>query len=435
MRAYESFIKNLDKIKTPVYGRVESVSSLIVECYLPDAKVGDFVAIHIGEGRREGEVVGFKEGKALVMPYEGTVGISVGMKVEDIMPQSTQKVGFGAIGRIIDGLGRSLDGKGPLPLSDERPLFGEHKNPLTRKLISEHLDVGIRSINGLLTVGKGQRVGIFGGSGIGKSTLLGMMAKFTKSDGNVIALIGERGKEVREFIEKVLGEEGLKKSVVVVATSDQPPLIRIRAAFLAHTYAEFFRDQGMDVLLVMDSATRFAMAQREVGLSLGEPPTARGYTPSVFSLLPRLLERAGCFEVGTITAFYTVLVEGDDTSEPISDNLRAILDGHFILSRALFSRRILPAIDILPSISRSMPDVTSEEHLALSFKFTKTLSDYMEAEDLINIGAYKGGNPRIDFAIEKSEAMFSYISQGMDEKVTLEESIDSLKKIFNEKNV
>ena len=424
----ESGAINIENPK--IYGKVDSVSGLLILCSIPNSKVGDLVSVFTPYGERHGEVIGFKEGKAIVMPYEGTFGVSPGAMVEDILPQNTQRVGFGALGRVIDGLGSPLDGKGKYSTDEELSLFGVHTNPLQRKLISEPLDVGVRAINGILTVGKGQRIGIFGGSGIGKSTLLGMMSKHTKADVNVIALVGERGKEVREFLDRILGEDGLKHSVVVAATSDQPPLLRIRAAFLAHTYAEFFRNQGLDVLLVMDSITRFAMAQREVGLASGEPPTARGYTPSVFSLLPKLAERAGCFENGTITAFYTILVEGDDTSEPISDNMRAILDGHFVLSRSLFGRKIMPSIDVLSSISRSMPDIVSKEHLDLSFEFSRTLADYFDAEDLINIGAYKGGNPRVDYAVKKSSELFSYLTQGLNEKVDFTQSFEKLKEIF-----
>ncbi|GBD03905.1 putative ATP synthase YscN [bacterium HR19] len=430
IKRVESKIIEAGKKEGKIYGKIENIFTVYVTCYLPNASVGDYVVIHTPEGKKGGEVVGFKDGKAIVIPYEGTSGLSVGMKVESMIPKNTQKVGFELLGRIVDGLGQPLDSKGPIKLNDELPIFGTPENPLKRKIIDTPLDVGVRVINAILTVGRGQRMGIFGGSGIGKSTLLGMMARHTKADVNVVALIGERGREVKEFIEKILGDEGLKKSVVVVATSDNPPLLRIRAAFLAHTYAEYFMRQGMDVLLIMDSVTRFSMAMREVGLALGEPPTARGYTPSVFSTLPKLLERAGSFEKGTITAFYTILVEGDDTSEPISDNIRAIVDGHIILSRQLFTRRVLPSVDVLSSISRVMPDIISDEHLEYAFKFVRTLSDYVQAEDLITIGAYKGGDPRLDFAISKSKDIFNFITQKISERATFEESVQKLIEIM-----
>jgi flagellum-specific ATP synthase len=424
----EKILKAKDQVK--IYGRIDNISSVYITCYLPDASVGDYVVIHTPEGQRGGEVVGFKDGKAIVIPYDGTSGLSQGMKVENMIPRNTQKVGSDLLGRIVDALGQPIDGKGPLKLKEEMPIFGRPENPLKRKIIEKPIDVGVRVINAVLTTGRGQRMGIFGGSGVGKSTLLGMMARHTSADVNIIALIGERGREVKEFVEKILGEEGLKKSVVVVATSDSPPLLRVRAAFLAHTYAEYFMNQGMDVLLIMDSITRFAMAMREIGLALGEPPTARGYTPSVFSTLPKLLERAGSFEKGTITGFYTILVEGDDTSEPISDNVRAIIDGHIILSRQLFTRRVLPAVDVLSSISRVMPDVVSDEHLEYAFKFVRTLSDYFQAEDMITIGAYKGGDPRLDYAISKSQQMFKFITQKITEKVSFDESVSLLFEIM-----
>ncbi len=441
----ESFSRALEKVKKvedkiislrsangKIYGKIENISTIYITCYLPGASVGDYVVIHTPDGEKGGEVVGFKDGKAIVIPYDGTSGLSIGMKVENMIPRNTQKVGFDLLGRIVDGLGNPMDGKIAPRLTDELPIFGRPENPLKRKIIDTPIDVGVRVVNSVLTVGRGQRVGIFGGSGVGKSTLLGMMARHTDADVNVIAMIGERGREVKEFIERILGEEGLKKSVVVVATSDNPPLLRVRAAFLAHTYAEFFMRQGMNVLVIMDSITRFSMAMREVGLALGEPPTARGYTPSVFSTLPKLLERAGAFETGTITAFYTILVEGDDTLEPISDNIRAIVDGHIILSRRLFTKRVLPAVDVLNSISRVMPDIVSDEHLEYAFKLIRTLSDYIEAEDLITVGAYKGGDPRLDYAISKAPHIFRFITQLIGEKADLPSSIQSLFEIMKD---
>ncbi|MCH7623115.1 MAG: FliI/YscN family ATPase, partial [Nitrospinae bacterium] len=336
------------------------------------------------------------------------------------------------IGRILDGNGRPLDGKGHIPPNMEYPLMGTPLNPLDRNRVQEPLDVGVRAINGLLTCAKGQRIGILAGTGVGKSILMGMIARNTSADVNVIALIGERGREVKEFIEENLGPEGLKRSVVIAATSDQPPLVRLRGAFIATTIAEFFRDQGKDVILMMDSVTRFAMAQREIGLSVGEPPTTRGYTPSVFSMLPKLLERAGTSSgTGSITGLYTVLVEGDDLNEPISDAVRAILDGHIVLSRELASHNHYPAVDILNSISRLMIDVVSKEHHELSMQFNDILATYREAEDLINIGAYtKGSNARIDLAIEKIDQMNRFLRQGMNEKVDLAETIGQLKAVL-----
>ncbi len=432
-RNIEEKIISVAKKSGKIYGKVESISSVYVTCYLPEANVGDYVVIYTNSGEeRGGEVIGFKDGKAIVIPYEGTSGLSTGLRVETLIPRNTQKVGFDLIGRIVDGLGNPLDGKDPLHLKEELSIFGKPTNPLKRKIISTPLDVGVRIINGVFSVGEGQRMGIFGGSGVGKSTLLGMIARSSTADVNVIALIGERGREVKEFIEKILGDEGMKKSVVVVATSDNPPLLRVRAAFLAHTYAEYFIRQGMKVSLIMDSITRFCMAIREVGLAVGEPPTARGYTPSVFSTLPKLLERAGNFEQGSITAFYTILVEGDDTSEPISDNVRAIIDGHIVLSRQIFTRRVLPAVDVMHSISRVMPDIVSDEHLELAFKFVRTLSDYIEAEELITIGAYKGGDKRLDYAISKASKIFEYISQKINERISITESIEKLYDILKD---
>jgi len=343
------------------------------------------------------------------------------------------QVGMGMLGRIVDGLGNPIDGKGPIPLEAEYPLYATPVNPLSRRRITEALDLGVNAINGLLTVGRGQRMGIFSGSGVGKSILLGMIARHTEADCNVIALIGERGREVNEFIEKELGPEGLAKSVVVVATSDHLPLIRMRGAFVATAIAEFFRDKGLHVNLMMDSVTRFATAQREIGLALGEPPTSKGYTPSVFTLMPRLLERTGAFEGrGTITGLYTVLVEGDDFNEPIADSVRAILDGHIVLTRDLAMQNHYPAIDVLKSVSRVMDDVTDKTHRELSNGLKKILATYRKNEDLINIGAYTAGSsPDIDDAIAKSPAINRYLTQEIDECATLAESRKGLEDIFN----
>jgi flagellum-specific ATP synthase len=344
----------------------------------------------------------------------------------------TYKVGKALIGRIIDGNGLPIDGKGPISTGTEYPIMGTPINPLERKRLNEPLDIGIRSINGLLSFAKGQRIGILAGTGVGKSVLMGMIARNTNADINVIALIGERGREVREFIDENLGEEGLKRSIVIAAASDEPPLVRLRGAFIATTIAEYFRDQGHDVMLMMDSLTRFALAQREIGLSAGEPPTTRGFTPSVFSILPKLLERAGTSSSeGSITALYTVLVEGDDLNEPISDAVRAILDGHIVLSRELAAHNHYPAIDILNSISRLMIDVVTKEHQDFSMKFKDFLATYKSAEDLINIGAYvKGSNPKIDMAIEKYDKMVDYLRQGIFENYDWRTSLDELQQIM-----
>ena len=341
-------------------------------------------------------------------------------------------VGPGLLGRVIDGLGNPIDNKGPIFVESEYPIYSAPINPLSRKRISQPLDLGIRALNGLLTVGCGQRIGIFSGSGVGKSVLLGMIARKTRADVNVIALIGERGRELNEFIEKELGEEGLKRSVIVVATSDHLPLIRMRGAFIATAIAEFFRDQGKHVNLMMDSVTRFAMAQREIGLALGEPPTTKGYTPSVFTLLPKLCERAGTSaNRGTITGLYTVLVEGDDTNEPIADALRAILDGHINLTRDLAAQNHYPAIDVLQSISRVMDDIVDSEHRQYANKLKETLAIYRKAEDLINIGAYvAGSNPKIDYAIEMVEKINSYLKQDIDETTDFNASISQLAQLF-----
>jgi flagellum-specific ATP synthase len=365
------------------------------------------------------------------MPLGEMTGIEPGSIIESKDEFPLINVSDGLLGRVLDGNGNPLDGKGPIPIGIDYPIFGTPVNPLDKSRVREPLDVGIRAINALLTCGKGQRLGIMAGTGIGKSILLGMAARNTSADVNVVALIGERGREVREFIEENLGEEGLKKSVVVVAASDQPPLVRLRGAFIAHTIAEYFRDQNKDVLLMMDSVTRFALAQREIGLSVGEPPTTRGFTPSVFSLLPKLMERAGTSTgEGTITGLYTVLVEGDDLTEPISDSVRAILDGHIVLSRKLSSHNHYPAIDVLESISRLMIDVVSKEQNNLAVKFKDILATYREAEDLINIGAYaQGSNPKIDIAIQKIEAFNQFLRQDMNESASMQDSIERLKLI------
>jgi flagellum-specific ATP synthase len=367
-----------------------------------------------------------------LMPLSDMRGVHPGSVIVNRGEKATIQGAAALRGRVLDGLGQALDQLGPLPPGRPYPLYAEPLNPLRKHRISAPLDIGVRAINGLLTCGKGQRLGIFAGSGVGKSVLLGMMARHTQADVNVIALIGERGREVREFLERDLGEAGLRKSVVVVATSDQSPLLRMRGAYVATAIAEYFRQQGQDVLLMMDSLTRFAMAQREVGLSVGEPPLTKGYTPSVFTLLPKLLERAGNAEgSGSITGLYTVLMEGDDVSDPLVDAVRSILDGHIVLSRALAGKNHYPAIDILASLSRVMRDVTTLEHQALAGKLRDILAVYAEAEDLIHIGAYvRGSSPRIDQAMHYIDAVHNYLRQGVEEQVSVEASVQQLRHLF-----
>ncbi|HEB71933.1 MAG TPA: FliI/YscN family ATPase [Nitrospirae bacterium] len=431
---YSKALKHSKPIK--VSGKVSRIVGLVIEGIGPDLPIGGTCDIFpTGSSNPVGaEVVGFIGNRILMMPLGDSRGISPGCHIAARRRELAEiRVDDSILGRVIDGLGAPIDGRGPLLCKTLRPIYSDPINPLSRKRISEPLDLGISAVNGLLTIGKGQRIGILSGTGVGKSVLLGMMAKNTTADINVIGLIGERGREVKEFIEQNLGEEGMKRSVVVVATSDNPPLIRMRAAFVTTAIAEYFRDQGKSVLLMMDSLTRFAMAQREIGLSVGEPPATKGYTPSVFAALPKLLERAGMSDGdGSITGLYTVLIEGDDISEPISDASRAILDGHLFLSRRLASLGHFPAIDLLGSISRVMVDVASPEHMDMATRFKEVYATYREAEDLINIGAYVGGsNPRIDNAIAKIDAMNQYLRQGMNESETLENSVKRLKTLLN----
>jgi flagellum-specific ATP synthase len=417
-----------------VSGKVSRVVGLVVEGIGPDMPVGGICDIHIpgSETFVSAEIVGFSGNRIFLMPLGEIRGVAPGCRITARSESASIKVDDSILGRVVDALGRPLDDKGPLICKQERPLYSDPINPLHRKRIAAPLDLGVRAINGLLTVGKGQRMGILSGTGVGKSVLLGMLAKYTNADVNVIALIGERGREVREFIEKNLGEEGMRRSVVVVATSDNPPLIRMRGAFVATAIAEHFRDRGKDVLLMMDSLTRFSMAQREIGLSVGEPPATKGYTPSVFAALPRLLERAGTNEgAGSITGLYTVLIEGDDISEPISDASRAILDGHIVLSRRQASLGHYPAIDLLASISRVMVDVTAKGHQELAIRFKELYSTYKEAEDLINIGAYvAGSNKRIDTSIAKIDAMNMFLKQRVEESTTLPECLAMMQNIL-----
>ena len=431
---FDKYYESLDGLSSVVLtGKVSKIVGFVIESKGPISKLGNICDIYTGDSRKKimSEVMGFRGNNVLLMPIEDIRGLSQGSIVVNKEQSPVVPVGEELLGRIIDGLGNPIDNKGPVNIEDEYPLYAAPYNPVKRIRINKPLDVGISAINGLLTVGRGQRVGIFAGSGVGKSVLTGMIARHAAADVNVIALIGERGRELNEFIEKDLGEEGLKKSVVVVATSDQLPLIRMRGAFIATAIAEYFRDKGCDVNLIMDSVTRFAMAQREVGLSLGEPPATKGYTPSVFTLLPKLLERAGTSDKGTITGFYTVLVEGDDFNEPIADAVRSILDGHIVLTRDLAAKNHYPAIDILKSISRVMVDIIEPEHQANVNKLKSVLATYRKSEDLINIGAYvAGSNPDIDYSISMVSKIDNYLKQGIDEKLTFEESVNLLKSLF-----
>jgi flagellum-specific ATP synthase len=376
------------------------------------------------------EVVGFRDDSVLLMPYEEMRGVRPGSLIKGSNTPPLFPVGNRFLGRAVDSFGEPLDNKGEIRPGRYYPLYSQPINPLRRPRISETLDVGVRAINGLLTLGKGQRVGIMSGSGVGKSTLMGMMARYTEADVNVIGLVGERGREVLEFIEKDLGEEGLKRSVLVVATSDNSPLIRMRAAFAASAMAEFFRDQGKNVLLMMDSVTRFAMAAREVGLAVGEPPTSRGYTPSVFTLLPKLLERAGRTDTGTITGIYTVLVDGDDFNEPVCDAVRSILDGHIVLTRELADQGHYPAIDVLKSVSRLRADVTPDDVVSAGRRLVRHLATYNRVEDMVNIGAYaKGSNQEIDRALDLIGPIQNYLRQFVDEGAPLEPSFSSLREL------
>ena len=431
LKKYSSFINKTDFVKKT--GKVNRIVGLVIEGDGPAVSVGSLCNIYPSNRPTiQAQVVGFQDKKILLMPLGDIMGIEPGSIIESTEEFPTYQVSNALIGRVVDGNGQPIDGKGPIPAGVEYPLMGSPMNPLERTRLREPLDIGVRSINGLLSFAKGQRLGILAGTGVGKSVLMGMIARNTNADVNVIALIGERGREVKEFIDENLGEEGLKRSIVIAAASDQPPLVRLRGAYIATTIAEYFRDQGNDVMLMMDSVTRFALAQREIGLSVGEPPTTRGFTPSVFSMLPKLLERAGTSSgEGSITGLYTVLVEGDDLNEPISDAVRAILDGHIVLSRELASHNHYPAIDILNSVSRLMIDVVSKEHYDLSMKFKDILATYKSAEDLINIGAYtRGSNPKIDQAIQKHDLMIPYLQQGIAESIDWRTSMNELKNIL-----
>ncbi len=415
-------------------GKITEIIGLTIESDGPKSSIGDLCYIYnsLDEKPTMAEVVGFKREKILLMPLASPDGIRPGALV--VNTGDAMKIGVGnqLKGRVLDGLGNPIDTLGPIQFSEFRSTHAEAINPLKRKRISEPLSLGIRSIDGFSTVGKGQRMGIFAGSGVGKSTTIGMMAKNTSADLNVIALIGERGREVKEFIEEILGPEGMKRSVVIAATSEQPSLVKIKAAFVATTIAEYFRDKGMDVLFMLDSVTRIAMAQREVGLAIGEPPATRGYTPSVFAIMPKLMERAGTNQYGTITGLYTVLVEGDDFNEPISDTARSILDGHIMLSRDLAHKNHYPAVDVLQSLSRVMGDVTTQEHRAAAGNLRNLLAVHKKNEDLINIGAYvQGSDPACDKAIMMMNDINDFLCQSTSDKIDYEETVNRLIQLGN----
>ena len=430
------YLQVTDRFFYNCYGKVAKVVGLTVESIGPEAKLGDLCRIVVDKESGNyvmAEVVGFHDNRLLLMPYESMDGIGVGCVVENTGHPLTVSVGNELLGHTLDGLGRPTDTEEQIVLPAQYPADCLPPDPMKRKIIDQVLPLGVKAVDGLLTVGRGQRIGIFAGSGVGKSTLMGMFARNTKADINVIALIGERGREVREFIERDLGPEGMARSVVVVATSDKPALIRKKAAMTATAIAEYFRDQGRDVLLMMDSLTRFSMAQREIGLASGEPPVTRGYPPSVYAELPKLLERAGTSDRGSITGLYTVLVDGDDFNEPITDTARGILDGHIVLNRKLAQKNHYPAIDVLASISRVMSSIASKEQKEYAGKLKNAMATYAEAEDLINIGAYKSGsNPEIDYAIAKNKAVNEFLLQRTDEKFEFDQEVDLLKQIFAE---
>ena len=416
-----------------VSARVRQVIGLVIEAGGMSVPVGAFCRIHTAAEVVDAQVVGFRRGGTLLMPYGRLEGVSPGDEVECASLRQTVPVGEQLLGRIIGGRGEPLDGKGPLFATEEYPLYEAAPDPLTRTRITRPMPVGIRSIDALLTIGAGQRVGIFSGSGVGKSVMLGMIARNTSAEVNVVALIGERGREVREFLERDLGPEGLRRSVVIVATSDRPALLRVRAASVACAVAEYFRDAGRDVVLMMDSITRVAFAQREIGLSVGEPPTTRGYPPSVFAMLPRLLERSGTSDKGSITGLFAVLVEADDLGEPIGDAVRGILDGHIVLSREMGNRGHYPAVDPLASISRVMPEVITPEHRAAAMRASASMATYRQAEDLISIGAYvDGSNPEIDAAKSLKGPLDEFLRQDMFAKSSFEEACEGLQMLFPE---
>ena len=414
-------------------GKIENIVGMSIEASGGRAAIGDICRLYSNEsgGQVPAEVVGFKNDHILLMPYANMSGISAGNFVRNTGKRLTLPVGPFLRGRVINALGQPIDGLEPFGRGDSYSIDNAYINPMTRPPIRERMEFGVKAIDSLLTIGKGQRIGIFAGSGVGKSTLLGMIAKNVKADINVIALVGERGREVLEFMQKDLGEEGMRRSILVVATSDQPAMLRMKCPSVATSIAEYFRDQGYDVLLMMDSLTRFAMAQREIGLAIGEPPVARGYTPSMYAEMPKLLERSGNFEKGSITGVYTVLVEGDDTNEPIADTVRGILDGHIVLSRQLANANHFPAIDVGASISRLMVEIVSPEHRQLAGKLRDVMGVYEKNADLVSIGAYKAGsNPKLDHALKKMDAINQFLTQGIDESFSYEESLRQLRRIM-----
>lgn len=430
---YRKALGETDLIKD--IGKITRVVGQSIEGFLPGACLGSVCRVYqLGSGNFiRAEVVGFRDRSVIFMPLGDSRGIGLGSKIVLERSSPTIRVGKGLLGRVLNGLGEPIDGLGVLEMTEERGIYGTRVNPLARHPIDTPLDLGVRAINAFTTVGQGQRVGIMAGSGVGKSVLLGMMARYTSADVNVIALIGERGREVKEFIERELGPEGLARSVIVVATSDESPLVRTRGAFVATTIAEYFSSLGLSVLFMMDSVTRFAMAQREVGLSAGEPPTSKGYTPSVFSQLPKLLERAGNFvNKGSITGLYTVLVEGDDMDEPIADAVRSIVDGHIVLTRQLAHRGHFPAVDILQSTSRVMRNVTRAAHQRIATQLREHIADYQQAEDLINIGAYKrGSNEKIDIAIDLHDSINMFLKQEIEDRTDLPTTIELMESIVS----
>lgn len=430
---FDKYKQLLNKSYETEIGKVIKMVGLTIEASGPSANLNDICYI-TGENpndKKIAEVIGFRENRILLMPFDDMTGVGIGSRVESAGSAFKIPVGEQLLGKTLDGLGNPMD-QSEISSNLFYPAEAPPPDPLKRKIIDDVLPLGVKAVDSMLTIGKGQRIGIFAGSGVGKSTLLGMFARNTKADINVIALIGERGREVREFIERDLGEEGIKRSVLVVATSDKPALIRKKAAKTATAIAEYFRDQGKDVLLMMDSLTRFSMAQREIGLASGEPPVSRGYPPSVYSEMPKLLERAGNSEHGSITGLYTVLVDGDDFNEPITDTARSILDGHIMLSRKLGHKNHYPAIDILQSISRCMSSIVTKEHKAAAGKLKNVLATYHDAEDLINIGAYKNGsNQEIDYAISKIKEVNSFLQQDVNEKLAFSDEIAMLMEIFD----
>lgn len=418
-------------------GRITKVTGLTIESNGPMATIGELCYIYPDRGKEPvlSEVVGFKEDKILLMPLGEMEGIASGSIVVGSGKTLSVTVGDELIGRVLDGLGRPMDGKGSIKSDKVYPVSNQPPNPLDRSIIDEPLSFGIKTIDGLLTCGKGQRIGVFAGSGVGKSTLMGMISRNSKADINVIGLIGERGREVREFLENDLTDEGLEKSIIVVATSDEPALVRLKGAMVTTAIAEYFRDQGLNVMLLMDSLTRFAMAQREIGLAIGEPPVSRGFTPSVFGIMPKLLERTGTSDKGTITGLYTVLVDGDDLTEPITDAARGILDGHIVLSRNMANANHYPAIDVLESISRVMPSIISKKHIKMANAIKDIMAVYKESEDLVNIGAYKmGSNKKIDLAIELMDDINDFLKQETAISTDFEETLIGMEKIYNKLN-